>query len=95
MVYLIRDWTGNAQCRTWFRRRPLSGAFEHPSKMVYPPGEVYTPEGERLPSSHTVSAIGAVHDDYSRMLITISANIVLHNVFEKHPRFRYIEVQTK
>ncbi|XP_059058380.1 obscurin, partial [Achroia grisella] len=42
---LYRDWTGNAQCRTWFRRRPLSGAFEHPSKMVYPPGEVYTPEG--------------------------------------------------
>ncbi|KAG6445947.1 hypothetical protein O3G_MSEX004176 [Manduca sexta] len=42
---LYRDWTSNAQCRTWFRRRPLSGAFEHPSKMVYPPGEVYTPEG--------------------------------------------------
>lgn len=42
---LYRDWTSNAQCRTWFRRRPLSGAFEHPSKMVYPPGEIYTPEG--------------------------------------------------
>ncbi|KAL4713897.1 hypothetical protein ACJJTC_015551 [Scirpophaga incertulas] len=42
---LYRDWTENAQCRTWFRRRPLSGAFEHPSKMVYPPGETYTPEG--------------------------------------------------
>ncbi|XP_052748804.1 obscurin isoform X5 [Galleria mellonella] len=42
---LYRDWTGNAQCRTWFRRRPLSGAFDHPSKMVYPPGEIYTPEG--------------------------------------------------
>ncbi|XP_047985115.1 obscurin isoform X1 [Leguminivora glycinivorella] len=42
---LYRDWTGNAQCRNWFRRKPLSGAFEHPSKMVYPPGETYTPEG--------------------------------------------------
>ncbi|XP_061385571.1 obscurin isoform X3 [Danaus plexippus] len=42
---LYREWMDNAQCRTWFRRRPLSGAFEHPSKMVYPPGIVYTPEG--------------------------------------------------
>ncbi|XP_061708255.1 obscurin isoform X2 [Cydia pomonella] len=42
---LYRDWTSNAQCRNWFRRKPLSGAFEHPSKMVYPPGEIYTPEG--------------------------------------------------
>ena len=41
----IRDWTSNAQCRNWFRRKPLSGAYEHPSKMVYPPGETYTPEG--------------------------------------------------
>ncbi|XP_028176186.1 obscurin [Ostrinia furnacalis] len=55
---LYRDWTGNAACRTWFRRRPLSGAFEHPSKMVYPPGEVYTPEGtpERERSSRDRSA---------------------------------------
>ncbi|XP_049875609.1 obscurin isoform X2 [Pectinophora gossypiella] len=49
---LYRDWTSNAQCRNWFRRRPLSGAFEHPSKMVYPPGEVYTPEGTPDRSSH-------------------------------------------
>lgn len=34
----------NASCRNWYRRRPLSGAFEHPSKMVYPPGFCYTPE---------------------------------------------------
>ncbi|PNF42105.1 Obscurin [Cryptotermes secundus] len=39
-----RDWYHNASCRTWFRRRPLSGAFTHPSKMVYPPGHIYTPE---------------------------------------------------
>lgn len=38
-----RDWYGNASCRTWYRRRPLSGAFTHPSCMVYPPGEEYTP----------------------------------------------------
>ena len=38
-----RDWYSNASCRTWYRRRPLSGAFTHPSAMVYPPGEVYTP----------------------------------------------------
>ncbi|CAK1544365.1 unnamed protein product [Leptosia nina] len=49
-----RDWMSNASCRTWFRRRPLEGAFDHPSKMVYPPGEIYTPEGspDRDRSSH-------------------------------------------
>ncbi|KAL1518226.1 hypothetical protein ABEB36_001883 [Hypothenemus hampei] len=40
---LYRDWYDNASCRNWFRRRPLEGAFTHPSKMVYPPGNVYTP----------------------------------------------------
>lgn len=38
-----RDWYSNASCRTWYRRRPLSGAFHHASCMVYPPGEEYTP----------------------------------------------------
>lgn len=41
---LFRDWYSNASCRNYFRRRPLSGAFTHPSRMVYPPGEYYTPE---------------------------------------------------
>ncbi|XP_012273370.1 obscurin isoform X3 [Orussus abietinus] len=41
---LFRDWYSNASCRTWYRRRKLNGAFEHPSKMVYPPGQKYTPE---------------------------------------------------
>ncbi|KAK2576391.1 hypothetical protein KPH14_005736 [Odynerus spinipes] len=41
---LYRDWYSNASCRTWYRRRKLSSAFEHPSKMVYPPGHKYTPE---------------------------------------------------
>lgn len=39
-----RDWYSNASCRNWYRRRPLEGAFTHPSKMVYPPYERYTPE---------------------------------------------------
>ncbi|XP_021942907.1 obscurin isoform X3 [Zootermopsis nevadensis] len=46
-----RDWYHNASCRTWFRRRPLSGAFTHPSKMVYPPGHIYTPEPTPEPTS--------------------------------------------
>lgn len=29
----------DASCRDWFRRKPLIGAFTHPSKMVYPPGD--------------------------------------------------------
>ncbi|XP_053986004.1 obscurin isoform X2 [Hylaeus volcanicus] len=41
---LYRDWYNNASCRTWFRRRKLETAFEHPSRMVYPPGHKYTPE---------------------------------------------------
>ncbi|XP_033229349.1 obscurin isoform X4 [Belonocnema kinseyi] len=41
---LYKDWYTNASCRTWYRRRKLSSAFEHPSKMVYPPGQRYTPE---------------------------------------------------
>ncbi|XP_016767640.1 obscurin isoform X7 [Apis mellifera] len=48
---LYRDWYNNASCRTWFRRRKLNTAFEHPSKMVYPPGHRYTPEPEDRPYS--------------------------------------------
>lgn len=48
---LIRsDWYTNASCRNYYRRRPLQGAFTHPSKMVYPPGECYTPEPTPEPS---------------------------------------------
>lgn len=43
---LYREWYDNASCQRWFRRRPLEGAFTHPSKMVYPPGERYTPPPE-------------------------------------------------
>ncbi|XP_059224502.1 obscurin isoform X2 [Stomoxys calcitrans] len=47
----FRDWYGNASCKHYFRRRRLSSCWTHPSKMVYPPGMVYTPEGspERTP----------------------------------------------
>lgn len=41
---LYRDWYSNASCRNYYRRRPVSGAFTHPSRMVYPPGDFYTPE---------------------------------------------------
>ncbi|XP_035730757.1 obscurin-like isoform X6 [Vespa mandarinia] len=51
---LYRDWYSNASCRTWYRRRKLGSAFEHPSKMVYPPGHKYTPE----PSVERYSPIG-------------------------------------
>lgn len=40
----FRDWYKNSSCRRWYRRRRLSCAFEHPSKMVYPPGHKFTPE---------------------------------------------------
>ncbi|XP_073813115.1 obscurin isoform X2 [Musca autumnalis] len=47
----FRDWYANASCKHYFRRRRLSGCWTHPSKMVYPPGLVYTPEAtpERTP----------------------------------------------
>ena len=45
-----REWYANAQCDWLFRRRPLSGAFTHPSCMVYPPGEPEPePEPEPVP----------------------------------------------
>lgn len=50
MNYDFREWYDNASCRKWYRRRPLEGAFTHPSKMVYPPGEIYTPEPTPEPS---------------------------------------------
>ncbi|KAG5678438.1 hypothetical protein PVAND_008111 [Polypedilum vanderplanki] len=41
----FRDWYSNASCRSYYRRRALATAFDHPSKMVYPPGMIFTPEG--------------------------------------------------
>ncbi|CAH1108368.1 unnamed protein product [Psylliodes chrysocephalus] len=50
---LYREWYDNASCRRWFRRRPLEGAFTHPSKMVYPPGEYDTPRSTPTPLDRT------------------------------------------
>lgn len=41
----LRDWYSNASCRNYYRRRTLLSCFDHPSMMIYPPGECYTPEG--------------------------------------------------
>ncbi|KAL3285162.1 hypothetical protein HHI36_019282 [Cryptolaemus montrouzieri] len=53
---LYREWYDNASCKRWFRRRPLEGAFTHPSKMVYPPGESYTPRATPPPQEKTPRA---------------------------------------
>ncbi|XP_042877694.1 obscurin-like isoform X2 [Penaeus japonicus] len=55
----FRDWYGNASCKRWFRRRTLASCFTHPSKMVYPPGEVYTP-----PESPERDIVPAEPEDY-------------------------------
>ncbi|XP_060875327.1 obscurin isoform X5 [Metopolophium dirhodum] len=39
----LKDWYSNASCRNWYRHRPLSSAYTHPSKMIYPPGFTCTP----------------------------------------------------
>merc|ERR1719411_220223 len=33
----LKEWYANAACDYLYRRRPLAGAFTHPSCMVYPP----------------------------------------------------------
>ncbi|XP_035206378.1 obscurin-like isoform X2 [Stegodyphus dumicola] len=38
-----KSWYANASCRWFFRRRTLESCFTHPSRMVYPPEEEYTP----------------------------------------------------
>ncbi|XP_057667150.1 obscurin isoform X16 [Diorhabda carinulata] len=53
---LYREWYDNASCRRWFRRRPLEGAFTHPSKMVYPPGDYESPRSTPAPLDKTPRA---------------------------------------
>ncbi|XP_050440788.1 obscurin isoform X49 [Adelges cooleyi] len=50
----FKDWYSNASCRNWLRRRPLTSAYSHPSKMIYPPGIKCTPSPtpEREPTKH-------------------------------------------
>ena len=46
----FREWYANAACDYLYRRRPLAGAFTHPSCMVYPPGDDEPePEAEQEP----------------------------------------------
>lgn len=46
----LKEWYANASCDYLFRRRPLAGAFTHPSCMVYPPGDMEEePEPEPEP----------------------------------------------
>ncbi|XP_055686187.1 obscurin isoform X7 [Lutzomyia longipalpis] len=64
--YQFQDWYNNASCRNWYRRRPLAGAFTHPSKMVYPPGEVYTPGPTPDRESKVKSKRGPMEDYVGR-----------------------------
>lgn len=76
-LLFLRDWMSNSSCRNWYRRRPLSGAFEHPSRMVYPPGHVYTPEGTperssrspRIPNNYDNHMPEFEHPDYELGMI--------------------------
>merc|ERR1719189_2510596 len=46
----LKEWYANAACDYLYRRRPLAGAFTHPSCMVYPPGDDEPePEAEQEP----------------------------------------------
>ncbi|XP_020716206.1 obscurin isoform X3 [Ceratitis capitata] len=71
------DWSRNAACKNYFRRRRLSGCYTHPSRMVYPPGHSYTPEAtpEPLPepkkrSTKKESSMSKyLHPDYELGLI--------------------------
>merc|ERR1719412_1926317 len=61
----LKEWITNASCDFMFKRRPLSGAFTHPSCMVYPPGqEEQEPEVKEEPKP-------VERDEYRRPSITI------------------------
>merc|ERR1711892_1123670 len=57
----LKEWITNASCDFLYRRRPLSGAFNHPSCMVYPPGE---PEPEPEPVAPIVEREEYVRPEY-------------------------------
>ncbi|XP_054712056.1 obscurin-like isoform X2 [Uloborus diversus] len=44
-----KNWYANASCKRYFRRRTLESCFYHPSRMIYPPGESYTPPSSPEP----------------------------------------------
>ena len=52
----LKEWITNASCDFMYRRRPLHGAFSHPSCMVYPSGDDQ-PEEEEEPKPVPVPEI--------------------------------------
>ena len=62
----LKEWITNASCDFLYRRRPLHGAFTHPSCMVYPPGEpAPEPEPEQAPI--------VVREEYKRPEYTVES----------------------
>merc|ERR1719281_395990 len=61
----LKEWITNASCDFMFKRRPLSGAFTHPSCMVYPPNQE-----EAEPEPEPVEA-PAERQEYRRPSYTI------------------------
>ncbi|PRD34495.1 UNVERIFIED_CONTAM: Unc-89 [Trichonephila clavipes] len=55
----------NASCKRFYRRRTLESCFHHPSKMIYPPGECYTPSSSPEPLELERTHVKPSHfDDY-------------------------------
>merc|ERR1711971_208366 len=62
----LKEWITNASCDFLFKRRPLSGAFTHPSCMVYPPNQE---EAEPEPVKEAPKPVEK--EEYRRPSITI------------------------
>jgi len=62
----LKEWITNASCDFMFKRRPLSGAFTHPSCMVYPPNQE---EAETEPVKEAQKPVEK--EEYRRPSITI------------------------
>jgi len=62
----LKEWITNASCDFLFKRRPLSGAFTHPSCMVYPPNQE---EAEPEPVKEAQKPVEK--EEYRRPSITI------------------------
>ncbi|XP_076362329.1 protein Obscurin-like isoform X2 [Tachypleus tridentatus] len=58
-----KNWYANASCKRFYRRRPLESCYTHPSKMIYPPDELYTPPSSPEPELNRTPVKPAVFDD--------------------------------
>ncbi|XP_067145351.1 LOW QUALITY PROTEIN: obscurin-like [Centruroides vittatus] len=65
-----KDWYSNASCKRFYRRRPLESCFTHPSKMIYPPGEEYTPPSSPEPELDRTRVKPAEFDDTYKQRIS-------------------------